>query len=42
MNLDDGGSTTMWIKGKGVVNHPPDGAWDALKERKVGSIIYLK
>lgn len=42
MNLDGGGSTTMWIKGKGVVNHPSDGAWDAAKERKVGSIIYLK
>lgn len=42
MNLDGGGSTTMWIKGKGVVNHPSDGGWDAGKERKVGSIIYLK
>jgi hypothetical protein len=26
LNLDGGGSTTMWIKGKGVVNHPSDGA----------------
>jgi MYXO-CTERM domain-containing protein len=26
LNFDGGGSTTMWIKGKGVVNHPSDGA----------------
>ena len=42
LNLDGGGSTTMWIQGKGVVNHPSDGGWDARQERKVGSIIYLK
>jgi hypothetical protein len=26
MNLDGGGSTTMWLRGKGVVNTPSDGA----------------
>ena len=25
LNLDGGGSSTMWIKGKGVVNNPSDG-----------------
>src|SRR5690606_16139501 len=25
MRLDGGGSTTMWIKGRGVVNRPSDG-----------------
>ena len=25
MNLDGGGSTTMWVKGQGVVNVPSDG-----------------
>ena len=24
MNLDGGGSTTMWIRGRGVVNRPTD------------------
>ena len=24
VNLDGGGSATMWIKGLGVVNHPTD------------------
>ena len=26
INLDGGGSTTMWIKGKGIVNFPSDGS----------------
>ena len=26
INLDGGGSSSMWLKGKGVVNHPSDGA----------------
>lgn len=45
LNLDGGGSTTMWIKGKGVVNHTSLGgtsSWDSPKERSVGSIIYVK
>ena len=32
LNLDGGGSSSMWIKGKGTVNHPSDG-----KERTVGN-----
>ena len=32
MNLDGGGSATMWVRGKGVVNHPSDG-----RERVIGS-----
>lgn len=42
LNLDGGGSTTMWVKDEGVVNHTCDGSWDERKERKVGPIIYLK
>ncbi|MFH1810237.1 MAG: phosphodiester glycosidase family protein [Pseudomonadota bacterium] len=32
INLDGGGSTTMWLRGSGVVNHPSDGS-----ERVVGN-----
>lgn len=42
LNLDGGGSTTMWIKDNGVVNHTCDGSWDARVERRVSSILYLK
>ena len=43
LNLDGGGSTTMWIEGEGIVNHPCDELnWDNPVERKVQSIIYLK
>lgn len=43
LNLDGGGSTTMYIKGKGVVNHACDGSnWNNPQERAVNSIIYLK
>lgn len=43
LNLDGGGSTTMYIKGRGIVNHACDGTnWDNPKERAVNSIIYLK
>ena len=43
LNLDGGGSTTMYIKGKGMVNHGSDGSnWNNPTERKVNSIIYLK
>ena len=45
LNLDGGGSTTMWIQGKGVVNHTSQGgtsSWDNPVERSVGSIIYVK
>ena len=43
INLDGGGSTTMYIKGRGVVNHACDGKnWNNPTERAVNSIIYLK
>lgn len=43
LNLDGGGSTTMFIKGRGIVNHACDGSsWDNPRERAVNSIIYLK
>ena len=43
LNLDGGGSTTMWIEGLGIVNHPCDDRnWDNPVERKIGSILYLK
>jgi exopolysaccharide biosynthesis protein len=43
LNLDGGGSTTMYIKGRGVVNHACDGKnWNNPTERAVNSIIYLK
>ena len=45
LNLDGGGSTTMWIKDRGVVNHTSQGgtsSWDNPVERSVGSIIYVK
>ncbi len=37
MNLDGGGSATMWIKGIGVVNHPTDAAG----ERPVSNAIVI-
>lgn len=43
LNLDGGGSTTMYIKGRGIVNHACDGSnWNNPQERAVNSIIYLK
>ena len=43
INLDGGGSTTMWIKGKGVVNHPSDNKqFDTQGERPVANIILIK
>ncbi|ERJ61092.1 phosphodiester glycosidase family protein [Sphingobacterium paucimobilis] len=45
MNLDGGGSTTMYIKGqpnRGIVNYPSDNKqFDHLGERSVANIIYL-
>ena len=37
INLDGGGSTTMWIKEKGVVNFPSD----SLKERSVSNALLV-
>jgi len=36
LNLDGGGSSTMWIKGTGVVNRPSDGT-----ERAVSSAVLV-
>lgn len=38
INLDGGGSTTMWLKDAGVVNHPSD----IFGERKVANVILIK
>lgn len=42
LNLDGGGSTTMWIDEYGIVNHTCDGLnWENPVERAVSSIIYI-
>lgn len=42
LNLDGGGSTTMWVKGRGIVNHPSDnGRFDHKGERKVSDAVLL-
>jgi exopolysaccharide biosynthesis protein len=38
INLDGGGSTTMWLKGMGVVNHPSD----KTGERTVANALVIK
>lgn len=38
INLDGGGSTTMWIKGKGIVNNPSD----STGERPVANVLLIK
>ena len=46
INLDGGGSTTLWVKGhqgNGVVNYPSDNKkWDHEGERKVANVVLLK
>lgn len=46
INLDGGGSTTLWLEGyegHGVVNFPSDNQkWDHLGERKVANVVLLK
>jgi exopolysaccharide biosynthesis protein len=46
LNLDGGGSTTMWIKGEpdsGIVNHPTDNKkFDHYGETKIANAIILK
>lgn len=43
MNLDGGGSSTLYIDGKGVVNYPSDNKkFDHEGQRPVANIIYLK
>ncbi len=42
INLDGGGSTTLWLKSKGVINHPSDNrVFDAAGERKVANAILV-
>ena len=43
VNLDGGGSTTMWLSGRGVVNRPSDNKqFDAAGERAVGNAVVLR
>lgn len=43
LNLDGGGSTTMWIAGGGVVNYPSgNGQYDHSGERPVANVLLLK
>lgn len=43
LNMDGGGSSTMWINNKGVVNHPSDNKlFDNEGERGVATIITFK
>lgn len=46
INLDGGGSTTLWVQGysqNGVVNYPSDNKkWDHDGERKVANVVLLK
>lgn len=46
INLDGGGSTTLWVNGfgeNGVVNYPSDNKlWDHEGERKVANVVLLK
>ncbi len=42
INLDGGGSTTLWIDGEGVINYPSDNKrWDHEGERKVANVILV-
>ena len=43
VNLDGGGSTTLWVQKSGVINYPSDNKkWDHEGERKVANIVVLK
>ena len=40
INLDGGGSTTLWSEETGVINHPYDNkTWDHVGERAVPNLI---
>ena len=42
LNLDGGGSTTLWMEGQSVLNHPSDNRkFDHEGERNVSNIIYV-
>jgi len=43
LNLDGGGSTTLWLRDHGVVNYPSDSkAWIHTGERKVSNVLLVK
>ena len=43
INLDGGGSTTLWVQNIGVINYPSDNKkWDHEGERKVANVLVLK
>ncbi|NGM62045.1 phosphodiester glycosidase family protein [Sphingobacterium sp. SGG-5] len=43
VNMDGGGSSTAWVKGEGVVNHPTDnGKFDHEGERGVATVFTVK
>lgn len=43
MNLDGGGSSTLYIKGKNIVNYPSDNKlFDHEGQRRVANIVYLR
>ncbi len=42
LNLDGGGSTTLWLQERGIVNYPCDNKiFDHVGERSVSNIIYV-
>lgn len=43
LNLDGGGSSTLWTSSEGIINHPSDNRrFDHEGERSVSNIIYIK
>jgi exopolysaccharide biosynthesis protein len=42
INLDGGGSTTLWVRKAGIVNYPTDNKkWDHEGERKVANVVLI-
>jgi len=43
INFDGGGSSSLWVKDRGIISYPSDNKkWDHEGERKVANILYLK
>ena len=43
INFDGGGSSTLWVEGPGVLNHPYDNRrFDNYGQRVVPNILYIK
>ncbi|MGJ7033410.1 phosphodiester glycosidase family protein [Niabella hirudinis] len=41
INFDGGGSSTLWTRKRGVINHPSDNKkWDHAGERSVANVLY--